>query len=217
VQVNRENVDLGSLDPFVPEDIHGRVTVKDAAPGSIIPPGVRVRIVAWEMQSRFTDTRPGLIQPDGAFTLSQVFPGDYGIRVDALPPGYYLIEASQGQSVMERALRPGNGDVQITLGNDGPVVAGRVLTDDGAAVPDASVLLVPEGTGVHLTAQSDQTGAYRFTSRISPGEYRLVAVSDLSEWKRQDAATAATLAANGVELQLGPRESRSVDLKIQPR
>jgi hypothetical protein len=214
--VEKENVDLGPLEPFAQEDIRGNVTVKDAAPGSTVPAGIRVRIVAWEMRSLFTDTRPGLVQPDGTFVLSQVFTGDYGIRVDTLPAGYYLMSATQqGNSVLERGLRPGNGDVRIMLGADGPIVSGRVLADDGAAVPDASVLLVPKDSGRHLAAQSDQAGAYQFITGIRPGKYRLAAVSDLPGWKRQDAAAAASLAAGGMDLELGPRQSRTVDLKIQ--
>jgi hypothetical protein len=89
------------------------------------------------------------------------------------------------------------------------------LAEDGVAIPDASVFLLAKDSGQHLVVQSDQTGAYRFTSRVQPGEYRLVAASDLAGWQRQDPATAARLAANGTELKVGPRESRAVDLKIQ--
>ena len=104
--------------------------------------------------------------------------------------------------------------MKITLRADGAIVTGRVLAADGAAIPDASVLLVPKGSGKHLVVQSDQTGVYRFAIGVQPGEYRLVAASDLPGWQQQDAATAARLAANGMELKLGPRESRTVDLKI---
>jgi hypothetical protein len=214
--VDKENVDLGSLDPLAQTDANGTVTVKDAVASDSVPPGIRVRIVAWEMRALFSDTGPGLVQPDGTFVLSRVFTGDYGVRVDALPAGYYLIDATQqGRSVLERGLQPGNGDVRVMLGADGATVAGRVLAEDGAAIPDASVLLLPKDSGRRLAAQSDQTGAYQFTTGIRPGEYRLVAVSDLPDWKRKDEATAASLAAAGMELTLGPRESRMVDLKIQ--
>lgn len=133
-----------------------------------------------------------------------------------LPAGYYLIGASQqGKSVLERGLWPGNGDLRITLGADGPALTGRVLAADGAAIPDAPVLLIPQESGQHLEAQSDQTGAYRFATGVRPGKYRVVAAPDLVEWQLQDTATATRLAANGTELELGPRESRTVDLKIQ--
>jgi hypothetical protein len=89
------------------------------------------------------------------------------------------------------------------------------LAADDAAIPDASVFLVPKGAGQPLVVQSDQAGTYQFSSGVQPGEYRLVAAPDLTEWQQQDTATVARLAASGMELQLGSRESRAVDLRIR--
>jgi hypothetical protein len=147
--------------------------------------------------------------------LSKVFQGEYGVRVSNLPAAYYVNEASQqGRGVLDRGMWTGDGDLKITLGADGASVTGRVLAADGAAIPDASVLLIPRGSGKHLVAHSDQRGVYQFAVGVQPGEYRLVAAPDLPGWQQQDAATAARLAANGMELKLGSRESRTVDLKI---
>ena len=213
--MDRENVDLGTLEPLAQADIRGTVSVKDAS-GDSVPAGLYVSSVASEMQRVYTGRRPEQVKPDGTFVLSNMFMGEYGVQVTGLPAGYYVIDASQqGRSVLERGLWPGNGDLRITLGADGPSVAGRVLAADDAAIPDAPVLLVPQGSGQHLVAQSDQTGAYRFATGVRPGKYRVVAASDLMGWQLQDTATATRLAANGTELELGPRESRTVDLKIQ--
>ena len=216
VVVDKENVDLGSLEPLAREDLRGTVKVKDGKAGDSIPAGIRVDNVPWELNFLYVQMRPGQVQPDGTFVLREVLAGEYGIQVRFLPAGYYLIGASQqGTSVSgQRGLWSGNGDVQITLGADGATVTGRVLAADGAAIPDASVFLVPKQSGQHLVAQSDQTGVYQFALGVQPGEYRLVAASDLPGWQQQDAATVARLAANGTELKLGPRESRAVDLKI---
>jgi hypothetical protein len=217
VVVDKENVDLGSLEPLAREDIRGTVKVKDAKAGDSLPAGIRVDNVPWELDFLYVQMQPGQVQPDGTFVLRGALAGEYGIQVRYLPAGYYFIGASQqGTSVSDtRGLWPGNGDVQITLGADGSTVSGRVLAADGAAIPDASVLLVPKQPGPHLVSQSDQTGAYQFAAGVRPGEYRLVAASDLLAWQRQDEATAARLAADGLKLELGPRESRTVDLKIQ--
>jgi hypothetical protein len=212
--VDKQNVDLGIVEPLTHTDVQGTVAIKDAPPGDSIPSGTRVRIVASELRALYSDMRPALVQSDGTFVLRQVFAGDYGVRVN-VPRGYYLIGAyQQGKDVLERGMWPGDGNLKITLGADGATVTGRVLAADGAAIPDASVLLVPRGSGNHLVAQSDQTGVYQFAVEVQSGEYRLVAASDLPRWQRQDAATVARLAANGMELKLGPRESRTVDLKI---
>jgi hypothetical protein len=162
------------------------VTVKEGRQGDPFPARVRVRNVAREMFSPFTDTRLALVAPDGTFVLKQVFMGDYGIRADGLPARYYL----------DSSAWPSGGHVQITLGADGGVVTGRVLTAGGAAVPDASVVLALKDSDQLLTTHSDQTGAYRFTSGVRSGEYRL-----------------SIAGGTGMELKLGPRESRTVDLK----
>jgi len=213
--MDKENVDLGTLEPLAQADIRGTVSVKDAS-GDSVPAGLYVSIVASEMQRVYTGRRPEQVKPDGTFVLSNMFMGEYGVQVTGLPAGYYVIDASQqGRSVLERGLWPGNGDLRITLGTDGPSVTGKVLTADGAAIPDAPILLIPQESGQHLVAKSDQTGAYRFSTEVRPGKYRVVAVSDSMEWQLQDTATATRLAANGTELELGPRQARTVDLKIQ--
>jgi hypothetical protein len=213
--VDKQNVDLGSLEPLAPGELRGTVAVKDTKPGDSIPPGVRVRVVSRESPLLNVGTPPEAVQPDGTFVLSRVFMDDYGLRVENLPGGYYVIRASQlGRSVLDSGLRPGNGDVQITLGADGPAVRGRVLAADDAAIPDASVFLVPKGPGRPLVVQSDQTGSYQFTSGVQPGDYRLAAAS-LMEGRPQDTATASRLAANGMELKLSPRESRTIDLRTR--
>ncbi len=115
---------------------------------------------------------------------------------------------------MERGLYPGNGDVQIVLGGDGAAVRGRVLMRDGAGVADATVFLVPKDSGRHLSAQTDQNGSFQIVSGVKPGEYRLAATTALMLSERHDPAMASRLAGCGIAVKLGPREDRSVDLKV---
>jgi hypothetical protein len=212
--VDKQNVDLGIVEPLTYSDVRGTVAVKDAPPGNSIPSGTRIRILAAELQAQYAETRPALVQPDGTFVLRQVYAGDYGVRVD-VPGGYYPIGVyQQGRNVLDGGFHPGNGDLQVKLGTDGCQLMGRVLAGDDSAIPDASVFLVPKEPGSHYVVQSDQTGTYRFAASVPPGSYRLVAAQHLMGWQRTDAATAARLAASGTELKLGPRESRTVDLKI---
>ena len=214
--VDKEDVDLGSLQLLGPGELRGTVSVKDAKPGDSIPAGIGIRLVPPELRLYTLDMPPGTVQADGTFDMPRVFMDDYAVRVAGLPADYYVIRAAQqGRSVSDGGLRPGNGDLEITLGADGPVVSGRVLAADDSAIPDASVFLIPKGSGKPLLRQSDQTGTYQFAAGVQPGEYRLVAASDLLEWQRQDTATVTRLATNGTELTLGPRESRAIDLRIQ--
>ncbi len=212
--VDRQNVDLGIVEPLTHTDAKGTVTIRNSRPGDSIPEGVRVRIVATELRALYADMRPATVQKDGSFVLRQVFAGDYGVRV-VLPEGYFLISAlQQGREVSDGGFHPGNGSLQITLGSDPCGLTGRVLAEDGAAIPDATVLLVPEDSGIHHSVQSDQAGAYTFGATIPPGSYKLVAERDLLMWQRTDAATAARLAMHGRELDLRPGEYRTIDVKL---
>jgi hypothetical protein len=184
--VDRENLDLGTLEPGGRDDVRGAVTVREGRPGDPFPTGLRVRIVAREMVSMLTDTRTAPVSPDRPFLLKRVFTGDYEIRVDGLLPGYYLHSSEW----------PSGGEIRVTVAADGAVLTGRVLTADGAAVPDAQVFLASKDSSARLTSQSDQTGAYQFTSGVRPGEYRL-----------------STPGRADVDLKLGPRETRTVNLQ----
>jgi len=214
--VDKQNVDLGSLEPLAPGELRGKVTVKDAGASDSIPAGIRVRALALESTFLNLATQAEAVQPDGSFVLPRVYMGNNAVRVDGLPAGYYVISASQrGKNVLDGGMLPGNGDLQITLGADGAVVSGRVLTADDAVVPDASVVLIPNGSGALQVVQADQKGTYQFPSGVEPAEYRLAAAPNLTEWQRQDPAIVARLAAGGVECKLGPRESRTIDLRVQ--
>jgi hypothetical protein len=215
VVVAEQNVDAGYLEPLSPGELRGTLTVRDGKSGEPVPAGIRVRrsTAGWNVLNLVPSAA---VQADGTFVMPNMFAEDYSIRVESLPAAHYVIDASQrGRSVLEGGLRLGDGDVEIKLGADGAVVGGRVLTADDVAILDASVILVPKGPGRPLVAHSDQAGTYLFAYGVQPGEYRLVAASGLTEWQEQDNATIALLAAGGTELRLGPRESRTVDLRVR--
>jgi len=214
--VGKENVDLGTVESAPLLDVQGTLTIKDAQPGQPIPARTYIALDESEGSSLMTFARAAKIQADGTFALPKIFARDYEARVGPLP-GYYLIGAYQnGRSVLDGGFYPGRGDLEVKLGADGAALTGRVLAEDGSAIQDASVFLVPTDPGNHYVVQSDRTGTYSFGPDIPPGRYKLVAAEDLMGWQRTDAATAARLAGQGKELKLDPRESRIMDVKVQP-
>jgi hypothetical protein len=76
--------------------------------------------------------------------------------------------------VTREPVRPGDGELRILLGTDGPALAGQVLAKDGTPVPDAIVVLVSQPgandpSTLRITStQRDQNGAYQFGGGISP-------------------------------------------------
>jgi hypothetical protein len=215
--VNKESVDLGVIEPLTQQDVPGTVIVKDTGSEDSVPPGILIRSAGLDLRWPFSETQPAAVQSDGNFVLRQVYAGEYGVRVGNLPAGYYLISASQqGRSILQRGFLPGAGDLRIEVGADGSTVSGRVLAEDGAAIPDASVFLVSKDSARVLSAQSDQTGAFQFAVGVPPGEYLLAASNNLSSWQRQDEAIVTRLAANGTQLTMSSHESRTVDVKLRP-
>ncbi len=216
--LGREDLDMGTVEPLRLSDVQGVVSVKDASREQPIPKGIRIRLVASELQEQYADRRPATAGDDGAFTLKQVYAGDYAVRVD-VPEGYYVIGASQqGRRVLDGGFRPENGQLQVKLSPEGCRLAGRVLDRTGTAISDVSVILIPDDPndliGPHVT-QSDQYGMYRFERNLAPGSYRLVAQDGLVSGQPSDEAIIATLSKHGTELKLSPRESKLLDVTAQ--
>lgn len=214
-----KNVDLGSLEIAPAFEILGTVSVEGAPEGSAIPSGIQVRLPSTEsLMLGFDDGGIAPVQADGSFKAPRVFPGDYAVRLTGLPAGYYVIDATQrGRSVRSGGLRAGNGDLRVVLATDRAAVSGRVMTDDKTPIPDPAVILLRQGSGRPLVVHSDQTGSYRFVAGVEPGEYRIAAAADLMEGQKQDSAAIARLAADGAELTLNSRESRTMDLRLVRR
>lgn len=214
--VGKQDVDLGTVVILPARDLRGTVSVKDHRPGDPVPPGMQIRLLLRGRGLMASDTLNGAVQSSGSFAMDHVYVDDYGLRVDGLSEGYYVISASQeGRSVIDGGLRPGNGDLQITLGVDGGAVRGRVLAENAEVVPDATVFLIPKGGGTPMVAQSDQNGAYQFASGVPVGEYRLVALSGLYEQERRDPDAVAKFSSKGIDVSFGSQASRNIDLKVQ--
>ena len=214
--IGKENVDLGVLSVTPPAELRGTASLEGARSDDLIPPGIRVGLIAPDDRVLSgDDKRFAPVAPDGSFTLPRVFAADYAVRLGGLPSAYYVIDVTQqGRSVRNGGLRAGNGDLRVKIGVDGPVLGGRVLTEDAAPVPDATVVLVPRSGGRPWTAQSDQNGQYRFSVGIAPGDYRIVAVVDLPALRREDTALLTRIAAQGTELTLNPRDAKALDLNL---
>lgn len=114
-------------------------------------------------------------------------------------------------------MRTDGGKIQIELAADGPAVSGRVLKGDREPVPmpDATVFLIPNRTDQVRTAQTDQSGTYRFSSGVEPGEYRLVAVQDLPDSQRRDGGLASLFLSRATDsITLRTRDNKVIDLKV---
>jgi hypothetical protein len=221
--VKERNVDLGSLELLPPVELKGRLSVKGAAEGASVPPGIQVVLLSTQsFDLRVGQGMTAPVQSDGGFRVPSVFADDYAVRVAGLPAGYYVQEAKQnGRSVRQGGLTAANSGLDIVVGTDGAIVSGRVMTGDGsgndAPVPDATVFLVSEELGIVLSTRSDQEGNYRFITGVQPGEYKIAAAPNVPDGLGQDKGTASRCVAKGTDLKLNSQDRRAMDLHLPSR
>jgi hypothetical protein len=218
VVVGQRHVEVGSVNVAGFQDLRGMVTVKDARPEAPIPEGIRVALALSHRRMAPKDTLGGPVEKDGSFHLKGVYPDSYGFSVSNLPDGHFILKADQdGRDLRTTEVRTDGGKIQIELAADGPAVSGRVLKGDRepVPVPDATVFLIPSRTDQVRTAQTDQSGTYRFSSGVEPDEYKLVAVQDLPDSQRRDGRLASRFLSRATDsITLRTRDNKVIDLKV---
>jgi hypothetical protein len=218
VALGKRHLELGDIPIQAPRDLSGRVTVRGAKDGELLREGI---VVAPQLQERsllFGDFPSGRVQPDGTFTVRAGYVGVYGFQLTDLPTGHYVLRADQdGQDARSAGIRQEGGPLQIELAADGPTLSGKVTDESHQAVPEATVFLIPAAGDEVRAAQTDQAGAYRFTSGLPPGEYKLVAVAGLAESQRWDGLESRRYLDRAVSLKLAARQQAVRDLPAGAR
>jgi hypothetical protein len=215
--IDKEDRELPALSLNPATDVSGRILVKGTQRTEGVPPGIRIRLLPRHRTFDPGDQQVALVRADGSFEFVKAYPDEYIFRVENMPAGYYIVRSEQGQqNLAEVDLRTDGGNVTIELSPDGPTLSGRVLTDDRepAPVAEATVFLVARKGGRVQAAQSDQSGTYSFPSGVEPGDYKIVAVTGLSESQRRDGTRAGRFMSRAVEVSLRERETKTVDVRI---
>jgi len=97
------------------------------------------------------------------------------------------------------------------------VISGTTVDKEDQPVQDAIVVLIRKrASDEHAisTQQSDQSGAFKFGG-VAPGDYQLLALTDLFEGEAEDPAFVAAQMSAAVELSADPRSSHAVTLKVR--
>ena len=224
VEVGKRDVDLGKLICQPAQAVSGRMVLQDAQPNQRLPENLHVSLGAYGRRFGLIGENAGArVQPvGGAFSLPQLFTLPYwGVRVDGLPAGYYVKEASMGSRDPRREpVSPGMGDLVVVLARDGGEVTGQVVDDGGQPVADAIAVLTPETLSQvpHprqvLSQVADQDGRFEFNS-LAPGKYRLLAFRDLTAGQSEDPNFLRPHLSRAVEVGLEPRQNQHLMLKLQ--
>jgi Carboxypeptidase regulatory-like domain len=149
---------------------------------------------------------PAAVEPNGRFSIKGVTPGRYRLQVmGGMPSGFSLASAVfGGQDILDVPMEitgtPNVGDGVVTLTTKTTDVSGHIQDAAGVAVSGVTVIVypaderlwVPESRRIQA-ARPATDGRYQFRN-LPPGDYRLIAVSDIEPGRWYDPALLRQLA-----------------------
>ncbi len=198
------------LTPESSASIRGRLVAADGSQRDLTK--AEVFLVNWRTAPRIQK------QPDGQFSIDEVFSGDYRLVVGGLPAGTYMKSLRVGnREVLDTGFSIHGGelidDVIFTIGTNAGALNGRVVDASGQSVAGVVVALQPDPLNddiVHRCfPQTDQNGAFNCPN-LAPGPYRAIAwrkFPDPSDWREE-------LATKGTKVEIPENGQISVTLNV---
>jgi hypothetical protein len=164
---------------------------------------------------------------DGAFTMSQVAPGEYDVLLG--------VTAGEGDDTYIHAIRHGDTDalveglsvgegplapLEIVLKANGGAAECSVTDDKGEPVPNASIMVVPDAPKQRQLAlfgecRTHADGTCKITG-ITPGEYHVYAFPAGTEIDRRDPGALKPFEKYGEAMKFAEGERKPVNLKTAP-
>jgi len=236
VEVGSGDVDGIMLTPQPTFAIHGSVELQGTLAGSARDKaleGIVVMLAPDDMTTMMMHSAQATTKTDGSFTMENVVPSKFRVRVMNEPEGAYVKSVRFGsQEALGKTLdltQAGGGDIHVTLRAAAAEVSGTVMAknEDAASgnssamapASGVSVLLIPEdltrdGGGVH-TSGTNQNGA--FTEKgLAPGTYYAVAFETDEYRNFDDPVILKQLVAKGVKVEVKENDKRQVQVTLLP-
>jgi protocatechuate 3,4-dioxygenase beta subunit len=209
----------------------GTVTGRVVSDGAALPKtGIRVLIAepftgqpSPTLLGAFRGSFDGQIQEDGTFTASHVF-GRARVQV-TLPDGWMMKRVdSNGRDIADEVLELRSGEeiagLRVEVTDHLTHVTGEVVDGKGAAVREATVLLVADDsqkwyqTSRWIRAtRPDQQGRWEVKG-LPPGDYRAVALDYVEDGSWNDPEYLQSLADMGQRVTVSVDAPRHVQLKV---
>ncbi len=161
------------------------------------------------------------VAEDGTFTLKELPPDRYLVRVSNGPPNSYLESAQvAGQTMTERGLDlgRGGGKLELKLRLGAGRVSGVVRGADDNPISGVTVALIPDSHRYPLynTTFTDQNGAFEFKN-VTPGDYKVLSWEDVEPGVFMDPEFVKPFEARGEALTIKNGEQKAVTVKVIPR
>jgi protocatechuate 3,4-dioxygenase beta subunit len=162
-------------------------------------------------------------QPDGTFSLPEIYSGRYKLGdVRGLPPGAYILSARQGtRDVLREDLVVSDSPVSldIVIAARGGTITGTVKSPEGIPVHNATVALVPESPlrdrsdyyGAYASARTDQAGIFELHG-VTPGSYQAYAWLSVPGGAYRNASFMKPYAGKGVAVAVSRGSAVTLDL-----
>jgi hypothetical protein len=164
------------------------------------------------------------VAADGRFEMTQGIGEPVEVRVESLPPPYYVSEILYNGAPLRDGILEVNPysivrELKIRIAADGASVNGTVRKEDKPA-PNSSVVLMawPErqknGFPVHYVANAPY--GQLTLSGVPPGSYRAIAVErEAWETELQKPGVLSGLASAGTQVDLAPSGSKELTLEVR--
>ena len=175
------------------------------------------------------------MEAGGRFTVSGILPGPYRVGVFAnrglpgirTPIGPWWVKSLivNGRDLLDAPLdlREGTDAAVATLSDEASKVSGTVRNVSGTAAPDTTVVIFTTDRGGWffnsrrvVGLRADRDGRYAVWN-LPPGDYRIVASTDLDQGEWFDPSTLDRLLADAGSITVTGVEQQSRDLVIRDR
>lgn len=216
-----------NLQPLM--ELRGKVMIEGAPqtdfstlPGTP-PPSVTMQILLYSPDSPSQSDLRSKITNDGSFTIGDIAPGTWEVRVCCIPGGTWVksIQLGSQEARDDRIDIPAGtspGQLQITLSRSVGHIAGIVETDQGRPAGGGVVTLISYSPGPGkptMTTGIDSNGRFNL-AQVGPGTYRLYAWDDIEIAQQYDPDTLKAWESNSLLITVRESANEEVTLKQIP-
>ncbi len=222
IEIGDKPVEGSVLELGANGDLPGAVVVEDTDAKPVAGVALKGARIYLESMAGLTLMPPNTtVAEDGTFSLKEVPPDKYLVRLTNGPQGSYVESVRfGGQAMGEQGLdlAGGRGKLEIKLRLAGAEVAGVANGPDDNPISGVSVALIPDNGRYVLYQQTftDQNGAFRFRG-VTPGDYKLLAWEEVEPNAFMDAEFVKPFLGRAERVSLKASDHKAVTLKAIPR
>jgi len=229
IVVNGDDLDVPlALQPAL--SISGEIKLDGAQSAGVpVPSQLRVNLASFVMGVSSGWPMPAATIDGSRFTLDGIVPGIYrlspnggGVRT-AVGTWWLTSITGGGRELLDAPLdiERSIADAVITFSDRASAVSGTVRDGRGAPSPDAWIVVCPadrafwfNGSRRIAGTKASAQGAWTIRN-LPPGEYRIVATTDLDQGEWFDPAVLERLQPNALPLTMTAAENKTIDLLLR--